>query len=135
MKKSETLAKWKELPQDVNPLRHMNPIPYKTRGSRYGTCGIRIDGTPAFVDAVLGKLKELLDGENAITRLELSRSPVDSVTIKDQTKYFENAGYDAEVCYIRLHERGGEAARMNFAYCADLRETTLRFAETKGIKV
>lgn len=27
------------------PLEHMRPIPYKAEGSRYGACGIRIDGT------------------------------------------------------------------------------------------
>ena len=106
--KEENLARWKKLPTNVNPLSRMESIPYKARGSRYGACGVRIDGTPAFIDAVLGKLKDLLDGENHLTRLELARNPVMPVEIAGKVKVFSNAEVNAEVCYIRLHERGHE---------------------------
>ena len=107
--KSETLMRWRSL-RKTNPLKHMNAIPYKARGSRYGACGIRIDGTPAFIDAVLSNLQDLLDGENAITRLELARSDVDGSTLG---KSFENRDIDAQVCYIRLHKRGSDAQALN----------------------
>lgn len=106
MKKSETLARWKGL-EPTNPLPHMEAIPYKARGSRYGACGIRIDGTPEFIDAVLSNLKSLIDGENHITRLELARAPVDGSGIGKQLPNAERA---AECCYVRLHVRGREGA-------------------------
>jgi hypothetical protein len=56
------------------------------------------------VNAVLSHLKELLAGENHVTRLELARRPV--VT---GFKATPNAADDAEVCYIRLHVRGRRA--------------------------
>lgn len=79
MKKNEALERWRALPSDVNPLSHMKPIPYKTKGSKYGCCGIRIDGSPKFVDAVLGRLKGIIEGESNETRLELSRRKVEPV--------------------------------------------------------
>lgn len=108
MKKSEVLAAWKSL-EPGNPLKHMVPIPYKTEGSRYGCCGIRIDGTPEFIDAVLSQLKSLLPGENALTRLELSRQKVKR---QPGFKAGQNAASDAEVCYIRLHVRGAEGSHL-----------------------
>ena len=111
--KELNLQHWAQLPANQPILKHMKVIHYKARGSKYGTCGIRIDGTPEFVDAVLSHLQELIAGENSMTRLELSRSQVGPVTIGDQTKGFENAETGAEVCYIRLHERGPEAQMLN----------------------
>ena len=104
MKKSETLARWRQLPENLDPLKVMEPIPYKTQGSRYGACGVRIDGNPEFIDAVLSRLKPLLDGENHATRLELARSQVKSTGDRE----FLNSADRAECCYIRLHVRGGE---------------------------
>jgi len=67
-KKAESMERWRELSENQNPLKHMEAIPARARGSRYGACGIRIDGNPAFIDAVLSRLKPLLDGENCLTR-------------------------------------------------------------------
>ena len=109
MKKAEALAQWRDLPEGQDPLPHMLPIGYKTNGSRYGCCGVRIDGNPAFIDAVLSRLKPLLAGEGISTRLELARHPVKQ---SNGYKAGENADTDAEVCYIRLHQRGREGAIM-----------------------
>lgn len=103
--KEAELKKWQAMPERVNPLPLMDVIPYKTTGSRYGACGIRIDGNPEFIDAVLSNLKDLLAGEGINTRLELARHTVDGSGIG---KSLPNAGMNAEVCYIRLHERGHE---------------------------
>lgn len=110
MRKQETLQHWRAMPADQPILKHMDFIPYKAKGSRYGACGIRIDGNPAFVDAVLSHLKELLAGEAMSTRLELARSKVHKPENVAMGKSFENADQDAEVCYIRLHQRGREGA-------------------------
>lgn len=104
-KKAEEMEKWRGLAPGQPVLPHMTPIGYKTRGSRYGACGIRIDGNPAFIDAVLSRLQDLLDGENHMTRLELARRPVDGSGIG---KELPNADDAAECCYIRLHVRGHE---------------------------
>lgn len=113
MTKSDALTHWKNLKTNINPLRFMRAIPYKSTGSKYGACGIRIDGSPEFIDAVLSNLKGLINGENGQTRLELSRNPVKDVTIQGKTKRFDNSANAAEVCYIRLHMRGNEARYCN----------------------
>lgn len=112
--KAEVLENWKSLTPDMPMLSKMRAIPYKSAGSKYGTCGIRIDGTPDFIDAVLSHLKELIGGENEDTRLQLSRTKVAPMDGHD----FSNAESDAECCYIRLHERGSESARANHIVAA-----------------
>ena len=107
MTKAEAMEAWANLEPDQPILKKMKAIPYKSTGSTYGTCGIRIDGTPEFVDAVLSHLKELLGGEDVETRLGLSRTKVEC---KLEGHSFHNKCDEAEVCYIRLHERGGEGA-------------------------
>lgn len=121
MKKSETLAQWQNMPERQPMLKHMNPIPYKARGSTYGACGIRIDGTPEFVEAVLSNLKELIAGENHHTRLALARNVVDGSGIG---KDLPNAENKAEVCYIRLHVRGHEGQMASLIFDRHLDKAT-----------
>ena len=113
MKKQDALKHWEALPEGQNPLPHMEVIRYKSSGSRFGACGIRIDGNPEFIDAVLSNLKTLIGGENNTTRLELAYNEVKPTTINGDVKHYENQARDAHVCYIRLHERGGEAKHLN----------------------
>lgn len=128
MKKAETLNRWKGL-TPVNPLPLMRPIPYKATGSRYGACGIRIDGTPEFIDAVLSQLKSLIDGENHVTRLELARNAVDGSGIG---KDLPNASSKAECCYIRLHVRGSQGAAASAVFDRELHGPTARYARSIG---
>lgn len=130
MRKADAMKRWRESPADVAILEHFEPIQPKTRGSRYGCCGIRIDGSPAFVDAVLSRLRELLDGENHVTRLELSRNPVKA---QPGFKAGQNAGDGAECCYIRLHVRGAEGSHVSAAFDRHLDGATERYAGAIGV--
>lgn len=130
MVKAEAMKRWQDLEGKRNPLAHMTPIKPKTRGSRYGCCGIRIDGSPEFIDDVLSNLKALIDGENQVTRLELSRQPV---TCKEGYKSGQNAEAHAEVCYIRLHVRGIEGAAASAVFDRHLAGATERFAVAQGL--
>ena len=129
VKKADALRHWRSLDGTANPLAHMTPILPKSTGSRYGACGIRIDGNPAFIDAVLGKLKEVLAGENNITRLELARRDVAPVF----DKHFENADTDAQVCYIRLHMRTVEGAAASAFFDRDLHAASHQYAAAIGV--
>lgn len=130
MKKADALAKWRELDPQADPLPHFQPIPYKSRGSSYGACGVRIDGSPEFIDAVLGRLKCLIDAENCVTRLELTRQPV----VARQGRPLDKAVDGAEVCYIRCHVRGEQGAAASAALDRHLHEPTRRFAAAHGIE-
>ena len=113
MTKKEAMQHWQGLTPNQNPLSKMQAIPYKSTGSRYGACGIRIDGSPEFIDAVLSNLKPLLNGEGEETRLELARNEVKPTEVDGKVKSYSNRTRNAEVCYIRLHERGREAKMAN----------------------
>lgn len=123
--KAAALAAWRTLPANQPILPHMQAIPYKATGSRYGACGIRIDGNPAFINAVLSRLQDLIDGENHVTRLELARHVVDGSGLD---KSFTNAERNAEVVYIRLHERGREGMIASSIFDRHLAGATDRFA-------
>lgn len=126
MMKSDTLAHWKKLPENQPVLKHFHPIPYKAKGSSYGACGIRIDGTPEFIDAVLSRLKDVIAGENHVTRLELARTQVDGAKLG---KDFSKAAPNAEVCYVRLHMRGSQGAMASAFFDKHLDEATKKFAD------
>ena len=129
MKKADTLAHWRTLTPDQNPLAAMRPIRTGTKGSRYGCDGIRIDGSPAFIDAVLSRLQPLIDGENNVTRLELARNVVQ---VQPGYKSGQNADTGAEVCYIRLHMRTAEGSHVSAFFDRDLHAASERYAETIG---
>lgn len=112
MKKKDALKAWAELAPNQDIVKHFRPIPYRTVGSTYGACGIRIDGSPEFVNAVLSRLQDLLQLESGETRLSLARSEVKS----DGKHNFSNREAGAEVCYIRCHERGPQARYINMVY-------------------
>lgn len=122
MHKREALEHWAGLESGQNPLGVMQAIPYKTSGRSYGTDGIRIDGSPEFVDAVLSNLKGLIDGENQVTRLALSRNPANT-----DFKANPNAAPGAEVVYIRLHQRGREGVMAATVFDRHLEAATDRF--------
>lgn len=101
--KAQALQHWRSL-EPVDPAPAMQAIPYKTTGSKYGYSGIRIDGTREFIDAVLSNLKTLIGHENGSTRLELNYTEV-----VDRESGYPTGNW---VCYVRVHERGGQAQMM-----------------------
>lgn len=132
MKKHEALAEWKSLTPNQPILKHMDPIPYKATGSSYGACGIRIDGNPDFVNAVLSRLQDIIAGENHVTRLELARTRVDGSKLGKQ---FCKAAKDAEVCYIRLHMRGEQGAAASAFFDKELHAPTKQYAAEVGMEL
>lgn len=58
-KKKETLQMWRSLPNFM-PLK-MNPVSETHKGSRFGEDGLRITGSPAFIQSVLSRLKDLME--------------------------------------------------------------------------
>ena len=133
MTKAETLHRWQGLPDNLPMLGHFRPIPYKSEGSSYGACGVRIDGSPEFVDAVLSHLKSLIDAENQVTRLELARSTVKPCNPMSG-KAYHKAAPGAEVCYIRCHQRGSEGVIAATVFDKHLEGATDRFVTAMGVR-
>ena len=110
MKKSELLEHWASLEANKPILPIMEALQYKRSGKTFGLDGIRIDGSMEFIDAVLSRLQDLIAGESLTTRLQASLSDCS----KAEGEF--NKGNGGNVCYIRLAQRGQEAAAMNTAF-------------------
>lgn len=128
--KSNNLSRWESLIPNQPIIDVMRPIPSGTEGSRYGCCGIRIDGPPEFIDAVLSNLKDIIIGENNLTRLECNRQKVKP---REGFKAGQNADEDAEVCYIRLHERTALGAATSAFFDRDMHARSHEYARRKGL--
>ncbi len=103
MNKAEVLSHWQQLPENL-PLKP-NPIAYKHKGSTFDEDGVRILGSPEFIDAVLSRIKDLLEYENGQTRLSISHS---EATDKDTGRPL--GSYKT---YVQVHMRGDQARAIN----------------------
>jgi hypothetical protein len=103
MRKQQILEHWKGL----RPNQPIKPrvVPYKHEGSTFDQDGIRITGTPEFIDSVLSRLQDLLKLENTQTRLQVSYQQAN-----DKKTGLPLGTYTA---YIQVHQRGREAAAVN----------------------
>lgn len=101
--KARALAHWKTLPADA-ALRP-RPIRYKHEGSTYGMDGVRIEGSREFIDAVLGRLTDLMAFENCSTRVGINYQRCEPRPGKPC-----NGDW---VCYVKIYERGNEAQAVN----------------------
>jgi hypothetical protein len=102
--KKELMNYWRGI-EPQRPIR-MSSIPYRHKGSTFGEDSIRVSGTREFIDSVLSRLKDLLEYESIKTRLQVSYQQC-------QPKDGNWVPEDAWVCYIQVHERGGEAIMAN----------------------
>ena len=128
--KKQAMKQWAELTPSADPLEVMAPIPYKATGSKYGADAVRITGSPEFVDAILSNLKQIIDGENHVTRLSFSRADVKPTEINGETRTFENASAGAQAVYIQLHMRGHEGVIASGVFDRDRDGATERFEQS-----
>lgn len=127
MTKKQLMEKWADLDEGQDILKNMVPLPYKHEGKTFGLDGIRIDGSEPFVFAVMSRLKDLLNGENHITRLQASFMDC------SEAKGDFNKGNGGCCVYIRLAERGREAVAASAFFDKHLNEPTMNFCKSKGI--
>lgn len=104
--KAEAMTHWRSL--EMNGPVRLQAVPYKAEGSRYGYDGIRIDGSRQFIDSVLVRLKDVIEQEDMNTRLELNYTEIADRESGEPTGNW--------CCYVRVHERGGEAKHLNAVF-------------------
>ena len=106
MQKKEFINHWSNLPTNSSILP--SPVPYKHTGSTYDEDGIRITGSPEFIDSVLSHLKTMLAYGSNTTRLQVVHK--ESIDRETQTPL------NSYNCYIQVHERGNQAKQINSAF-------------------
>jgi hypothetical protein len=139
-KKAEEIIKWRNLPENLPIMEHFTPIPANAKGSTFGACGIRISGSPQFIDAVLSRIKDVLSAEAGSTRLTFSRQKVKTVSIQEgdkvTEKQWQNAVEEAETCYIQVRERSAMTRTRKVAEHSDelpnLRTAVSKVKAVKG---
>lgn len=98
--KEDIISLWKGLRSNT-PIM-VKPIPYDHTGSTYGEDGVRVTGSPQFINSVIPRLKEFLNYESPRTKLAVSyrqtTSPSQLSMGQNKTSY---------VFYIQVKERGG----------------------------
>lgn len=95
--KDEAIKHWTSLPPGV-PITNVRTIPSGHKGSTYGLDGIRITGSASFVNAVISRLKDLLNYEGKGTRLQINFSQ----QVSSKTELPVPGSY---VFYIQVAER------------------------------
>lgn len=138
-KKAEEIIKWRNLPENLPIMEHFTPIPANAKGSTFGACGIRISGSPQFIDAVLSRIKDVLSAEAGSTRLTFSRQKVKTVAIQEGDKVMEkqwhNAVEEAETCYIQVRERSAMTRTRKVAeHSNELPNFRTAVSEVKAVK-
>jgi hypothetical protein len=96
--KQEILDYWRKLPSSI-PMMGLKIIPADHEGSTYSFDGMRIAGSPNFINAALARLKDLLQFEGDSTKLQLTyKQQIDNKT--------ELPRPNSYVLYIQVKERG-----------------------------
>ncbi len=68
--KDEIVSFWQTLPASI-PIQSLNVIPHGYRGSTYMYDGVRITGSQQFINAVISRLKDILNYDQGNTKLSL----------------------------------------------------------------
>jgi hypothetical protein len=105
--KSQVMEHWKTLRPGM-PFGQVRAIPRDHKGPTYGFDGMRLTGSPQFIDSILSRLKDLLNLEGQETRLAvIYRQQVNNKT--------EQPVPDSFVFYLQIKDRrasGPEAPKL-----------------------
>jgi len=82
-KKAEILQFWKNLNPNL-PLQ-MEPVSERHKGTRFRADGIRITGSPQFINSVISRLKDLMQYEGEKFRLDVEYRQIESTAQSDTT--------------------------------------------------
>lgn len=97
--KDEIIKMW----SSINPETPISikPISKDHVGSTYGEDGVRITGSPQFINSILGKIKSLLNHETTTTKLVVSYRETQSPSQVERGNLKKSY-----VFYVQTKERG-----------------------------
>jgi hypothetical protein len=68
-KKADVINHWKNLTSNL-PIK-MDAVPEQHKGTRFRSDGLRITGSPQFINSVLSRIKDMADFEKSGDRLDV----------------------------------------------------------------
>lgn len=75
-KKAEVLQFWRNLKPNL-PIQMM-PVPESHKGTRFRADGLRITGTPQFINSILSRIQDLIVMESDDYRLDVEYRQIES---------------------------------------------------------
>lgn len=75
-KKADVLQFWKNLRPNM-PIQ-MEPVPETHEGTRFRSDGLRITGSPAFINSVLSRVKDIIQMESDTVRLDVEYREIEN---------------------------------------------------------
>lgn len=99
-KKADVLKFWQGLKPSL-PLQ-MEPVPEHHRGTRFRNDGMRITGSPQFINSIMSRIKDLLQFEGGQYRLDVEYRQIEAPTASQM-----NSDYVFYVHLIKKGESGG----------------------------
>jgi hypothetical protein len=75
-KKAEVLQFWQNLKPNM-PIR-MEPVPETHEGTRFRSDGMRITGSPEFINSVMSRIKDIMQMENEYQRLDVEYRQIEN---------------------------------------------------------
>ena len=86
-KKAEVLDFWRKLQPNL-PIK-MQPVSGDHKGTRFRSDGIRVTGSPEFINSVISRIKDMAEFEGPGVRLDVEYRQIEPSAIQnDQEKYF-----------------------------------------------
>lgn len=98
-KRDQILQHWAKLPPNLQIK--VEPISSVHRGTRYRSDGIRLTGSPQFINAVLSRIKDIMAYENPETQVEVEFEQISSA--KGFDPKYDTPKY---VMYVHVAQRG-----------------------------
>lgn len=75
-KKSDVMQSWNNLKPNL-PL-NMQPVSEHNKGSRFRYDGIRVTGTAQFINGIMSRIKDMMQYENEVHRLDIEYRQIPS---------------------------------------------------------
>ncbi len=86
-KKAEVLDFWRKIQPNL-PIR-MKPVDEGHKGTRFRSDGIRITGSPEFINSVMSRIKDVADFETPGYRLDVEYRQIEPTALQTTNdKYF-----------------------------------------------
>ena len=85
-KKSDVIQHWQSLKANM-PIQ-MEPVPETHEGTRFRSDGLRITGSPGFINSIMSRIKDIVQMESDTIRLDVEYREIENQGGDSNTKEY-----------------------------------------------